>query len=62
MSVSAISSGSSAPSTKVDPAELAVAAAAKVLRIHRQQADAVISLIQQATPSGDVGRIFSVRV
>jgi hypothetical protein len=62
MSVSAISGASSAPSTKFDPAELAVAATAKALRVQRQQADAMISLIQQATPSGDVGRHISVRV
>lgn len=62
MSVSAISGASGAPAPKFDPAELAMAAAAKALRVQRQQADAMVSLIQQGvTPSGDVGRNFSAR-
>jgi hypothetical protein len=61
MSMSAISGASqSAPSSRNDKVDLAAVAVAKALRVQRQQAEGMISLIQQAT-SGDVGRHISVR-
>jgi hypothetical protein len=63
MSMSPIS-GVSAPaasSSKNDKVDLAAVAVSKALRVQRQQAEAMISLIQQATASGDVGRHISVR-
>jgi hypothetical protein len=63
MSMSAISGASqNAPSSRNDKVDLAAVAVAKALRVQRQQAEGMISLIQQATTGGDVGRHISVRV
>lgn len=43
-----------------DKAELAILAAAKSLRVQRQQAAAMVGLIEQSSV-GDVGRNISVR-
>jgi hypothetical protein len=46
-------------SSQKDKAELAILAAATALRVQRQQADALVGLIEQA--GDDKGRYISVR-
>jgi hypothetical protein len=51
-----------ARSSPNDKADLAAVAASKALRVQRDQAAAMVALIEQASaPAGDIGRIISVR-
>jgi hypothetical protein len=62
MSVSAVAQGSATGSSsapgKVDRAALAVS---KALRMQREQADALVNLIDQAGAGSEKGRYISVR-
>lgn len=53
--------GAASHTPATDQADLAALAVSKALRVQRQQADAMISLIQQATSTADIGRVISVR-
>jgi hypothetical protein len=38
-----------------------IVAAARAQRVHREQGEAVVSLIEQASAGSDIGRLISVR-
>jgi len=61
MSVSGIPRSASEGSPRNDKVDLATVAAAKTLRMQRDQAAAMVTLIEQASTASGTGRIISVR-